>query len=71
MTTNRNIAPAFTLNLTELRRIPRKYARYTSNEEVPVGSLALVGYTMGTYEKDGQHVLTPNLNWVVVLATDD
>ena len=40
-------------------------------KRVPVRSLALIGYTMGMYEKDRQHVLMPNLNWVVVLATDD
>lgn len=31
----------------------------------------MVGYTMGCYEKSEQWVLTPNLNWVVVLAADD
>lgn len=69
--TNRNVAPGFTLTSHNIRRIPKRYATYSKGEEVPSGSLAMIGYTMGSYEKGDDTVLTPNLNWVVVLAADD
>ena len=36
-----------------------------------MGILAMVGYTMGCYEKNKEWILTPNFNWVMVLAVDD
>ena len=47
------------------------YSTYQNGREVPSGLLAMVGYTMGCYEKDNKLVATPNLNWVVVIAADD
>ena len=47
------------------------YSTYPKGNEVPDGSLAMIGYTMGCYEKDGKLVVMPNLNWVVLIAADD
>ena len=53
------------------KHIPNVYSTYYKGNKVPSGSLAMVGYTMGDYEKDGELVATPNLNWVIVIAADD
>jgi hypothetical protein len=66
-----NITPDFVLTSKNIRRIPQTYSTYSRDNEVPIGSLALIGYTMGCYEKDGELVAAPNLNWVVVIAADD
>ena len=47
------------------------YFSYSKGNEVPSGSLAMIGYTMGCYERDSEWIVTPNLNWVVVIAADD
>ena len=68
---NTNTTPDFAFTSYDIRRIPRTYSTYYKNNEIPSGSLAMVGYMMGCYEKDDEWMLTPNLNWVVVLAADD
>ena len=65
------MTPRFSLTAREIKGISKNYATYPTGEEIPGGSLVLVGYTMGCYKKDGEWVLTPNLNWVVVIAADD
>ena len=66
-----NIAPDFKFTSHDIRRIPKTYSTYPKGNEVPDGSLAMIGYMMGCYEKDGKLVVTPNLNWVVLIAADD
>lgn len=68
---NKNITPRFQFTSKDIKRIPKLYAKYAKGEEIPNGALAMIGYTVGSYEKDGDQVLTPNLNWVVVIAADD
>ena len=66
-----NVTPDFTFTSCDIRCIPKAYSAYNRGNEVPSGLLALVGCTMGCYEKDGELAAALNLNWVVVIATDD
>ena len=70
-TSDKNVTPPFTFNKKDLSTFHCKLHKYPDGEEVPNGSLALVAYTLGSYERDGVTILTPNLNWVVVIAADD
>ena len=66
-----NVAPDFTFKSHNIRCILKRYTTYPKGQEIPNGSLAMVNYMMGCYKKDEEWVLTPNLNWVMVLAVDD
>ena len=66
-----NVTPDFTFTSCDIGHIPKMYSTYPKGNEVPDGSLAMIGYMMGYYGKDGELVGTPNLNWVVVITADD
>ena len=66
-----NVAPDSMFTSCDIRRIPKTYSTYPKGNEAPDGLLAIIGYTMGCYGKNGELVGMPNLNWVVVIAADD
>jgi hypothetical protein len=49
--------------LDDLEKIFPKY----SGDEITAGSLVMVAYMMGSYLKKGVRMLSPNLNWVVLI----
>ena len=65
------ITPDFTFTSHNIKCIPKMYSSYSKGNKVPSGSLAMIGYTMGCYEKDSEWIVPPNLNWGVVIAADD
>ena len=71
MSSKSTITPDFSFTSHSIKHIPSIYSTYYKGNEVPSGSLVMVGYTMGHYEKEGELVAAPNLNWVVVIAADD
>ena len=70
MSSKSTIAPDFSFTSHNIKHIPSIYLTYFKGNKVPSGSLAMVGYTMGCYKKDGELVAAPNLNWVIVIAAD-
>lgn len=68
---DRNVTPTFSMNRHDLSQLHRTLNKYPDNRDIPSGSLALVAYTVGSYEKNGMTVFSPTLNWVVVIAAND
>ena len=71
MSSQSTITLDFSITLHSIKHIPNIYLTSYKGNEVPSGSLAMVRYTMGCYEKDGELVAAPNLNWVIVIAADN
>ena len=71
MSSKSTITLDFSFTLHSIKRIPSIYLTYYKGNKVPSGSLVMVGYTMGSYEKDGELVAAPNPNWVIVIAADN
>ena len=71
MSSKSTITLDFSFTSHSIKHIPSIYSTYYKGNKVPSGSLVMVGYTMGCYEKEGELVAAPNLNWVIVIAVDD
>lgn len=68
---NKNVTPDFEFNRKQLASIHRDFGRYPEGEDVPIGSLAVVAYTISSYNKEEKAILSTCINWVLVVAADD
>jgi hypothetical protein len=58
----------FQMRNSELKRLHTTLPRFR-DREIPIGSLALAGYTFSSFKKSESTHLSANLNWVVVIRS--
>jgi hypothetical protein len=58
----------FQMRNSELKRLHTTLPSFDEGE-IPIGSLAMVGYTLSSFKKSESAHLSANLNWVVVIRS--
>ena len=64
-----NNRAAFSFSDADFRRLSSWPQYKDGQEELPLESVVSVGYTLGTYLTPTGHVLSSNIQFVIVLAT--